>query len=533
MTSSAESLDSHANRGVTWVFPDILMILVVAVGLLTVLPFSEGLSYMWYLWMTVPEYSHGVLIPPLVAFLIWQRKDRLQHMEFAGSWLGPAIVACGGILLALGQLGTVYVIVQYAYLVTLFGLVLALMGRKAAHVIAIPLVMLIFMIPLPTFVLSNLSAELQLISSQLGVWVIRLFGISVFVEGNVIDLGGYKLQVAEACNGLRYLFPLMTIGFLMAYFYKGATWKRIFLFFSSIAIAVLMNSLRIGSIGVMVEHWGIQMAEGFLHEFQGWAVFMVSASLLLGEMILLNRIGHETGTWRELFNIEFPGPTSSAGTVRRRAVPRPFIFSCLILAGIAIMGFGIPRAIEIIPKRINFAYFPMSFGGWVGHKDSLEGIYVDALKLDDYLLVNFSEISVPPVNLYIAYYNSQRKGEAVHSPRTCLPGGGWRMTNFKQRTLKNIIINGHPLRVNRTLIELGTQRQLVYYWFEQRGRLVTNEFAVKWFLFFDALTRHRTDGGLVRVITGLPPGSDEADADRRLVSLLQYVAPVLNSYIPN
>ena len=86
------------------------------------------------------------------------------------------------------------------------------------------------MIPLPQFVLANLSTKLQLLSSQLGVWFMRLFDISVFLEGNVIDLGGYKLQVAEACSGLRYLFPLMTLGFLMAYFYKGALWKRIVLF---------------------------------------------------------------------------------------------------------------------------------------------------------------------------------------------------------------------------------------------------------------------------------------------------------------
>ena len=110
------------------------------------------------------------------------------------------------------------------------------------------------------------------------------------------------------------------------------------------------------------------------------------------------------------------------------------------------------------------------------------------------------------VNLYIAYYNSQRKGEAVHSPRSCLPGGGWQMRDFGQRELPAIVVGGQPLRVNRTLIELGDQRQLVYYWFQQRGRVITNEFAVKWYLFWDAITRHRTDGALVRSSTPLPRG---------------------------
>ncbi len=203
-------------------------------------------------------------------------------MTFEGSWWGVVLVLLGGFLLLLGQLATIYTLVQYAYLVTLCGLVLAFTGPQAFRLLAIPLLILVFMIPLPQFLLANLSTKLQLLSSQLGVWFMRLFGISVFVEGNVIDLGGYKLQVAEACDGLRYLFPLMTLGFLMAYFYKGALWKRVLLFLSSIPITVLMNSFRVGTIGVMVEHWGIGMAEGFLHEFQGWMVFMASAALDAG-----------------------------------------------------------------------------------------------------------------------------------------------------------------------------------------------------------------------------------------------------------
>src|ERR1039457_5061617 len=140
------------------------------------------------------------------------------------------------------------------------------------------------MVPLPEFLYQNVSAELQLLSSEIGVWFIRLFGISVYLEGNVIDLGAYRLQVAEACSGLRYLFPLMIIGFLVAYFFKTAFWKRALLFLSSIPITILMNSLRIGAIWLMVEHWGESMEEVSVHEFQGWVVFMASGALLVLEM---------------------------------------------------------------------------------------------------------------------------------------------------------------------------------------------------------------------------------------------------------
>lgn len=530
---SVESLPPFGTNGTVWRFPGSSLIAVALAASLGLWLFWDGLSRMWGWWLDAPEYSHGILIPPVAAFLVWQQKDRLEQVDFRGSWWGVALVLLGGFLLLLGQLSTIYTLIQYAYLVTLCGSVLAFTGPGPFRRLFVPLLILVFMVPLPQFVLANLSTKLQLLSSQLGVSFIRLFGISVFVEGNVIDLGGYKLQVAEACDGLRYLFPLMTIGFLMGYFYKGATWKRVVLFLSSIPITVIMNSFRVGTIGVMVEHWGIAMAEGFLHEFQGWAVFMASAGLLLGEITVLNRIGRESGSWQQLFGVELPASSPRDARVQKRPLPRSFLAACGVLLAFVAVTLFMPRPTEVFPARTSLDEFPMTLGAWSGHRDSLEGVYLDALKLDDYLMANYQDGTGPPVNLYMSYYNSQRKGEAVHSPRSCMPGGGWQLRDFDQRTLNNVQINGRPLRINRTLIELGNERELVYYWFQQRGRVITNEFVVKWFLFWDALTRHRTDGALVRLIVALPPASKEEEADRRLSDLAGRIAPTLTQYVPN
>jgi EpsI family protein len=171
--------------------------------------------------------------------------------------------------------------------------------------------------------------------------------------------------------------------------------------------------------------------------------------------------------------------------------------------------------------------------GWTGHPGNLERIYIDQLKLDDYLLADYVNDSNRHINLYMAYYDSQRKGEAVHSPRSCLPGGGWQMRDFDQRELPTVRVGGRPLRVNRTVIELGGQRELVYYWFQQRGRVIDNEFAVKWYLFWDAVTRHRTDGALVRIIDSVPPGGDVAAADRAITDFAALVVPKLPDFVPN
>ncbi len=507
---------------------------LMAVALLSLVPFWDGIVQMWGWWIHSEEYSHGLLIPPITAFLIWQQRDRLERLPFRGSWWGVALVVLGGAVLALGQLGTVFVLVQYAYVITLYGLAWAFLGSPALRLIGVPLLILLFMVPLPQFALANLSTRLQLISSALGVDFMRLFNVSVFLEGNVIDLGGYQLQVADACSGLRYLFPLMTLGFLMAYFYKGAAWKRVLLFLSSIPLTVLMNSFRVGTIGIMVEHWGIGMAEGFVHEFQGWALFMVSAALLVGEIALLNRVTPESGAWRQLFGVEFPAPTPAGAPVRARSLPPAFIAAALLIAGFAIAARVLPRPHEVPPQRAAaFAEYPMRLGPWRGQRQSLDGVYSQALKLDDYLLADFDDRTGASVNVYIAYYDSQRKGDAVHSPRSCLPGGGWQMRDFGQRLLPAVIDNGRPLRVNRSLIELGNQRELVYYWFQQRGRVLTDEFAVKWYIFWDALTRHRTDGALVRLTTPVPPAGGVRAADARLTDIAGRIAPGIARYVPN
>lgn len=210
-------------------------------------------------------------------------KNEIARLPFEGSWAGVGVVALGVGLYFLGELATLYIIVQYAFLVVLFGLVLAVTGTKIFRQIWIPLFFLFFAIPLPNFLYQGLSSKLQLLSSALGVSFIRACDISVYLEGNVIDLGSYKLQVVEACNGLRYLFPLMSLAFMCAYFFKGALWKRAVIFLSSIPITILMNSFRIGIIGVMVEYWGQSMAEGFLHDFEGWVIFMACTGLLVGK----------------------------------------------------------------------------------------------------------------------------------------------------------------------------------------------------------------------------------------------------------
>jgi exosortase D (VPLPA-CTERM-specific) len=506
--------------------------IAVVVSIATGAIFYDGIELMVSWWSTREEYSHGFLIPLITVYLIWQRSDKLRKTTFVGSWLGVFTVVVGLFLYFLGELSTIYTVVQYGFVVVIYGVIWAYIGTRPFKTIAVPLLLLFFMIPFPTFIYNNLSSSLQLISSEIGVAVIRLFGISVFLEGNVIDLGTYKLQVVEACNGLRYLFPLMTLGLIVAYLYHAELWKRAVIFLSTIPITILMNSFRIGVIGVMVDNWGQSMAEGFLHDFEGWVIFMACFGILFIEMWALMRITNDRRPLKEVFGIDPPEPLEKDAIVGTRSIPLTLVVAAFLVVGAVLPAIALPGREEVSPERVSFDAFPLQISDWTGRSEVIEQIYLDALKLTDYSMVNFTDESGDVVNFYTAYYDSQRKGQSAHSPRSCIPGGGWRIESLTETIVPGGAAGGNNLKVNRALISFGDHKQLVYYWFQQRGRIITNEYMVKWFVFWDALTKNRTDGALVRLTIPIGPGKDVATLEGTLQKFARDISDILPSFVP-
>jgi exosortase D (VPLPA-CTERM-specific) len=472
-----------------------------------------------------------VLIPFVAGYLIWQRRASLGIDRAGGSWLGPVVVTLGLALWLLGALSTIRAVNQYALVVMFYGVVLAMIGPRAFAKLWAPMLMLLLMVPLPGFFYNNLSLQLQLISSAFGVWLMRLFGISVYLSGNVIDLGHFQMQVVEACDGLRYLFPLMTLGFIVAYFFRAPLWQRILVFLSSIPITIFMNSARIAMIGVFADSGNTALADGLLHELQGWVIFMASGALLLAETWLLVKLFARNRSWRDVLSLDLTITRSERHSTPGRRAPASLVAAALVLGVVAIASYLMPARAEVRPQRSWFVDFPSALGDWNGRQEKIEDNYLEFLKLDDYLMANFTN-GKDAVNLYSAYYASQRQGESVHSPRSCIPAGGWRITALQQVTIP-AEAGARGLRVNRALIEFGEQRQLVYYWFKQRDRVLTNEYVVKWYIFVDALTRQRTDGALVRLITPLRPGEDAGAGDARLQVFARVAEPELRSFLPD
>lgn len=476
-------------------------------------------------WNTKEEYSHGLLIPVITAYLIWQRKYLLNAQKIVPSWWGICILFFSGLIYFIGITADIDFLLRISLIVTLVGVTYSVFGWKILKLIFIPLLLILFSFPLPPVLQASLTAKLQLLSSQLGVSLIRFCDISVYLEGNIIDLGLFKLQVVEACSGLRYLFPLMSIAFICAYLYRVTFWKRAFIFASSIPITVAMNSLRIGVIGILVEYWGIEMAEGFIHDFEGWIVFMVCFAILFFEMWLLSWYERKTKSWNQVFaieqniNINLPACFNYSDIVSKQTG-----FAAFILALMVILQFSLTGQKEVIPTHKTYGQLSLNIEGYLEKPQALPDTIIKFLELTDYILVDYFKDN-KTVNFYIAYYESQRKGRVPHSPKLCIPGGGWEITQLTEET-----ING--VNLNRAIIKQEDKRQLVYYWYQQRDNSIANEYSLKWYNFLSALKYKRTDVALIRITTIVYPNEDLLSADNRLQMFMNEAKNKISQFVP-
>jgi EpsI family protein len=154
-----------------------------------------------------------------------------------------------------------------------------------------------------------------------------------------------------------------------------------------------------------------------------------------------------------------------------------------------------------------------------------------ALGADDYLIASYKS-EAAPVSVLVVYFASQAQGNSIHSPAVCLPGSGWEVSGWREVDTGLLNSSGQPLHVNRAIIQKGSARQLVYYWFEQRGRSVTNDYLAKAYTAWDLVSQGRTDGALVRVITPIGPEGDQA-ADNRMKGFLKEILPALPKFVPS
>ena len=535
MTSSTQDGAGESFR-LERIWPGVLWLGVAILG--AGLAFHGGISGLVTAWQQ-PEYSHGPLIPVISGYLFLRQ---LKHVPPSAGpvrdrWPGVLVMMLALTMGLVGQLAGFEEVIAYALIVWIAGVILTSFGWARGKQFWPPVVHLVFMLPLPGVIYYKTSLALQLISSEIGVEIVRGFGIPVFLDGNIIDLGVYKLQVAEACSGLRYIFPIMSFTYIFAVLYQGPVWIKAVLLLAALPLAILMNSIRIGVIGVMVDARGIEAAEGFMHLFEGWVIFL----LCIGMMILLARLmqllTRDRRSLAETLDLDMSGigtQLARVGDIRPSAalIGGTLVIGTVGALMIAAPQLGLAREPEPV-DRTPFALFPDELDGWhSGPRKKLSERVERVLGADDYIVTDYRNPDHPAaVNLYVAWYLDQTDG-GTHSPEICIPGGGWEIDDIERIDLDVAAPGGEvSMRLNRIVIRNGLQLQLAYYWYEQRGRRLASDFAAKGYLLWDSFRTGRSDGALVRLVTPVRPGESLDVAETRLNAFLATVMPELTGYI--
>jgi exosortase D (VPLPA-CTERM-specific) len=485
-------------------------------------------------WSTA-EYSHGPLIPAISLYLFLRELRRMPppDLNVTDRWPGVLVIALALIIALVGNLTRIADIVTYAFIIWVGGVVLTVFGWKRGRLHQLGVVHLVFMLPLPQFLYWQLTIFLQGLSSQLGVWFVALAGVPVYLEGNVIDLGVLKLQVAEACSGLRYLFPILSFSYLFAILYRGPLWHKLVLLLAAAPLTVLMNSVRIGIIGIIVNTHGIEHAEGFIHYFEGWVIFLICVAILFLLAMLLQRTARNPLPLAEAIDLDFEG---FGGIFTRIFAIRPAIaiLAATLLTAAVSAGWQVLPAREVTQiERDPLALFPRNLGDWNATTSRLEPEVAAVLGADDYINARFDTLSeATSVSLFVGYYEKQTEGEGIHSPEVCLPTGGWEIFTLEEVPVDMSGTAYGVFNANRAVIQKGLSKQLVYYWFEGRGKRISNDFSAKLSVLADSLTLGRTDGALIRYVTPIAPGEDEVDAEARLLRFMELSLEQLPRFVP-
>jgi exosortase len=286
--------------------------------------YASVLAKLGHDWWTDENYSHGLLIPFIIGFILWSEREHLRRAaQHPSLWWGGAAIFCALMALWIGTAGAELYAQRLSLVLMLVGIVLFFWGFKLLRMALVPLALLLLAIPIPAIIFNKIAFPLQLFASRCAVWAMRAFDIPVLRQGNVIELMPLgaketkKLEVVEACSGIRSLMTLVTLAVVFAYFthpsddgtngknVEGSSsgggwlsqlkrysfWRSLIIVLSAVPIAILTNAMRVSGTGVLSRYYGTKVADGFFHSFSGWVIYIVAFLLLFAVGWVLDRLG--------------------------------------------------------------------------------------------------------------------------------------------------------------------------------------------------------------------------------------------------
>ena len=509
----------------------------VAVVAAVVFLYAAVLAKLGVDWWSDENYSHGLLVPFVIGFIVWKGWGGLRSQtKNPSSWLGAIIVILALLLLFASTLAAELFTQRISLALMLAGIVVYFFGTRILNLLAVPFALLLLAIPIPQIVFNRIAIPLQMWASQIAVWGIRLFEVPALRNGNVIDIlprgatQTISLEVVEACSGIRSLMTLVTLALILAYFTRrddarglanlstADFWRAVVLMIAAVPIAVVTNATRVTATGLMTYYYGKPATESTQHDISGWLVYVVALAMLIGVNIVLKRVfkGGKTAP-----------PTAPATAPAPAAAALPLI-AVLVLSGIFINWFVHRGEVQVPRKALT--ELSAQLGDWrqKGSEIKFDEQIVSVLRTTDYTMREYTLPDGRIANIYVGYYASQRTGATYHSPQNCLPGAGWVMRDPQYINITTS--DGGTFAANQYIIENGIYREVMIYWYQGRGRTEASEYLDKINTVIDSVTRRRTDGAIVRVMTDV--GTDEATSLAAASDLAARLAAALPPFVP-
>lgn len=489
-------------------------------------------------WWSDENYSHGLLVPFVIGMIVWREWDVLKGLSKKPALkLGGLTIAFSLFLLFAGTLGAELFTTRVSFVVMLVGIVLYLFGTRVLNPLLVPVALFLLAIPIPQIIFNRIAFPLQIWASQMAVWGIRLFDVPTLRKGNVIDIlpqgstQTISLEVVEACSGIRSLMTLVTLALILGYFTRryerGGIANLAFpdllrvvsLMILAVPIAVLTNAARVAVTGILTYHYGKQATDGTWHDASGWMVYVVALVLLIGANLLLKKVFRGN---------EISDPVDSETVFNGRSAPVLPLIVAIVLGGIAVNWFVNRGETQIDRKPLT--ELSHTLGDWQqrGNEIKFSEQTESVLRTSDYTMREYTFSDGRVANIYVGYYSSQRSGATYHSPQNCLPGAGWVMKD--PQIIDITMADGKTFKANRYIIENGIYNEVMIYWYQGRGRVEASEYSDKINTIWDSVSRRRSDGAIVRVMTSV--GSDEAAGLKAASDLSARLAEALPPYVP-
>ncbi len=262
---------------------------VVWFGVLLVVCYAPVLQKLVGQWSHDEDMGHGFFVPLVAGYIAWQRRRALLEAVPKANWWGLVIVLWGAAQLYLATLGAELFLARTAFIISLIGAVLLLGGTPILRILAFPLFLLFFMVPIPAIIYNQITFKLQLLASGMAETALSALGVPVLREGNILELASQRLSVVEACSGIRSLLTLSFLSLVYSHLFDPKLWMRWALFAATIPIALVANASRVTVTGLLSEQ-NPALAEGILHAASGWVIFMIGLGLLACTHFVLNRL---------------------------------------------------------------------------------------------------------------------------------------------------------------------------------------------------------------------------------------------------